>query len=187
MLVAGAAFALVPLLVGPAPAPVPTVPAVATAPVVVAGADEDSVPVELVLPDGTTAAVVPVGVAPDGQMEVPERVAEVGWYRFGPAPGGDAGSAVLAGHVDDRVQGAGAFARLDELTAGGTVVVRRAGAAALTWRIAEVRTVDKDALDLPALFARDGAPRLTLVTCGGAFDRASRQYAENVVVTAVPV
>jgi len=196
VLVAGAAFALVPLLapVG-TPAPV-AASAAATAPArtrsapaaraVSAGDDADApVPVELVLPDGTTSPIVPVGVAPDGQMAVPERVAEVGWYRFGPAPGA-AGSSVLAGHVDDREQGPGAFARLDELTADGTVLVRRAGAPERGWRIVEVRTVDKDQLDLPALFDRAGPPRLTLVTCGGAFDRGSRQYEDNVVVTAVP-
>ena len=193
MLVAGAAFALVPLLVPVGP-PVPVAASAAapaptgTAPVaraVSAGDTDAPVPVELMLPDGTTSPIVPVGVAPDEQMAVPERVAEVGWYRFGPAPG-VAGSSVLAGHVDDREQGPGAFTRLDELTADGIVLVRRAGAPEQGWRIVEVRTVDKDELDLRALFDRAGPPRLTLVTCGGAFDRGSRQYEDNVVVTAVP-
>ena len=39
----------------------------------------------------------------------------------------------------------------------------------------------------PRLFARRGKPALALVTCGGAFDEATRTYAENVVVWAVPV
>ncbi|WP_127571392.1 class F sortase [Georgenia faecalis] len=43
----------------------------------------------------------------------------------------------------------------------------------------------RDALD-PALFATDGDHRLVLITCGGAFDERSGQYAENIVVVAEP-
>ena len=32
-----------------------------------------------------------------------------------------------------------------------------------------------------------GAPRLTLVTCGGEFDYENRRYLSNLVVTATPV
>jgi len=32
-----------------------------------------------------------------------------------------------------------------------------------------------------------GIPRLTLITCGGAFDDESKTYQDNVIVTAVPV
>jgi hypothetical protein len=39
---------------------------------------------------------------------------------------------------------------------------------------------------LRQLFSGTGAPRLTLITCGGSFDAARRSYRENVVVTAVP-
>jgi len=35
------------------------------------------------------------------------------------------------------------------------------------------------------LFARTGQPRLTLITCGGAFNRTTRSYDNNIVVTAV--
>jgi hypothetical protein len=37
------------------------------------------------------------------------------------------------------------------------------------------------------IFARDGAPQLVLITCGGTFDRTIRSYEDNVVVTAEPV
>jgi hypothetical protein len=44
----------------------------------------------------------------------------------------------------------------------------------------------KQELPLARLFARDGKPRLTLITCGGAFDAGERRYDDNIVVTAVP-
>jgi hypothetical protein len=38
----------------------------------------------------------------------------------------------------------------------------------------------------PEVFAAGGPPRLVLITCGGAFDRSTRHYADNVVVFADP-
>ncbi len=133
------------------------------------------------------AAVVPVGVDGRGEMEVPEKVDTVGWYRFGPGPGSDAGSAVLSGHVDDRVQGRGAFYSLTDLGTGDPVQVDLADGTVLDYRVTLVERIDKSVLPTDRLFARDGAPHLTLVTCGGEFDYATRNYRDNVVVTAVPV
>jgi hypothetical protein len=44
----------------------------------------------------------------------------------------------------------------------------------------------KGSVPLDRLFARTGAPRLTLVTCGGGFREDAGSYLDNVVVTAVP-
>jgi hypothetical protein len=37
------------------------------------------------------------------------------------------------------------------------------------------------------VFRRDGPPRLALVSCGGAFDERTGNYADNIVVLAQPV
>jgi hypothetical protein len=50
-----------------------------------------------------------------------------------------------------------------------------------------VRTIErvaKDALSTDRLFARSGPPRITLITCGGAFDWTTRTHTENVSVLA---
>lgn len=130
--------------------------------------------------------VVDVGVDDRGEMEVPQDVSTVGWYRFGPGPGAAAGSSVLSGHVDDRVQGEGAFYRLSELAPGDPVEVQLADGAVVAYVVDRVRRIAKEELPVDELFARDGAPVLTLVTCGGDFDREARSYRENVVVTASP-
>lgn len=134
---------------------------------------------------GVVAPVVPVGVDRDGRnVEVPADVDTVGWYRFGPAPGA-AGSAVLLGHVDSYAQGPGAFFRLRELRPGDLVTVRFADGSRSSFRVVGRRSYPKD--ELPAgLFQRGGRPVLTLITCGGAFDEATRTYADNVVVFAAP-
>jgi hypothetical protein len=58
-------------------------------------------PVDLVIPDRDIQVPVdPVGVAEDGQMEIPPLAERAGWYRFGSSPGDPSGTAVVAAHVD---------------------------------------------------------------------------------------
>lgn len=121
-----------------------------------------------------------------GEMELPSSPKVAGWYRYGPAPGSGAGAAVIAAHVDTPKEGVGPLEVLDNLEPGAEVIVR-SGRLVTRYAIESVRTIDKGGLDLQALFARDGPPRLHLVTCGGEFDRRTRQYADNVVAVAVPV
>ena len=54
------------------------------------------------------------------------------------------------------------------------------------WRVVSREVITKQALPLDRLFARDGAPRLTLITCGGPFLPEFRSYRDNVVVVAEP-
>jgi LPXTG-site transpeptidase (sortase) family protein len=170
-------------------APAPAAPAAAPVRPVAAAptADRLAAPVRVRLAAvGAEADVVDVGVDDLGAMEVPLDVTTVGWYRFGPSPGAPAGSSVLSGHVDDRVQGRGAFYRLTDLAPGDPVEVDLADGSVAAYRVDTVQRIAKEDLPVDRLFARDGAPVLTLVTCGGDFDRAARSYRENVVVTAVP-
>lgn len=132
------------------------------------------------------APVQPVGVDADGAMSVPSEVSTVGWYRFGPAPG-EAGHAVLAGHVDSRTQGRGVFRALLDVGLGDVVEVGAADGVTTHWRVVQRTLVDKQMTTLDDLWVRSGPPRLVLVTCGGRFDRATRTYRSNVVVVAVPV
>ena len=132
---------------------------------------------------GVDAEIDPVGVQADGQMALPADVDRVGWYRFGPAPGAD-GSAVIAGHVDDRVQGLGAMAPLREAAVGQEVQVTDDAGTTTRWRVLSRELIQKQVLPLDRLFARDGPPRLTLITCGGPFLPEFRSYRDNVVVVA---
>ncbi|GAA3393410.1 class F sortase [Cryptosporangium minutisporangium] len=135
---------------------------------------------------GVDATVLPVGVeAATGEMEVPRAVDRVGWYRYGPALDAPAGSMVIAGHVDDASQGPGAFFELRDLGIDDRLVVTGTDGTDRRYRVVAREVFDKSAVPLDRLFSRDGAPRLTLVTCGGSFDRAARSYRDNVVVTAV--
>jgi hypothetical protein len=45
----------------------------------------------------------------------------------------------------------------------------------------------KTRIALGRYFARDGALRLTRITCGGPFGPRTRHYRDNIVVTATPI
>jgi hypothetical protein len=132
-----------------------------------------------------TAPVVEVGVDPrTGELALPG-VDRAGWYRFGPGPAATRGSIVIAGHVDS-VAGPGVFFRLAELAPGDRITVTAAGGAARRFEVVGREVYRKGDLPLERYFARDGAPRLTLITCTGPFDRPAGGYRDNLVVTAVP-
>jgi sortase (surface protein transpeptidase) len=148
---------------------------------------ENPAPRRLAIPAiGVDARVDAVGVDDTGAMVVPKLARAVGWYRFGPPPGAPAGAAVLAGHVDSATQGAGALVRLRELSVGDGVQVTTADGARLDYRVVGKQTFVKQRLPVERLFARDGAPRLVLITCGGPFLEELRSYRDNVVVVAEP-
>ncbi|NNF63966.1 MAG: class F sortase [Acidimicrobiia bacterium] len=147
----------------------------------------DRLPVSLRIPAiDVVAPILPAGVEDNGDMEVPDNVSQVGWYKYGPSPG-QGGSAVLAAHVDLASQGPGVFYELRTVEPGDLIEVTFDDGSIETYR-AEARTIyDKDELPLEAIFSREGPPVLTLITCGGGFNTTARSYDSNVVVYAVPV
>jgi hypothetical protein len=168
----------------PAPDRLPTLEARSATP---APAEEVVPPVRLAAPAlGVDAPVDQVGVDGEGRMAIPEDVDRIGWYRFGAAPG-QAGSAVVAGHVDDAEQGLGVLARLSTADVGDEMRVTDAAGTTTRWRVVSRELISKQALPLDQLFRRDGPPRLTLVTCGGPFLPEYRSYRDNVVVVAEPL
>lgn len=151
-----------------------------------AQAPKDPAPRSLTV-EGTTInmPIVEVGVSPDGAMEIPEPFDEAGWYRFGPAPGAAAGTAVVAAHVDTTSNSA-PFSQLKTLAPGTLVTVQREGAPPLKFRVTGVELMSKDAFDGASVFRRVGPPELKLVTCGGRWLDEQQDYGDNVIVTAVP-
>ena len=144
-------------------------------------------PVRVVMPSTDIAAPVrPVGVAGDGQMELPPNPRVIGWYRFGAAPGDRiGGSVVLAGHLDSKRFGLGPLARLRDMRPGDPVEVTVADRSRRTFRVTGLERFDRQTL--PAfVFSRSGPERLHVITCGGEYDAAAGGYQQNLVLTAVP-
>ncbi len=133
---------------------------------------------------GAQAPVDPVGVEPNGEMEIPE-AARVGWYEYGPTPGA-AGSAVLAGHIAYNGTN-GAFRYLDSAAVGDEFWVDFADGTSQGFVVVDVAQYPKTDLPFDQVFSKDGQPTVALITCGGDFQPSLSSYADNVVVTAVPL
>jgi hypothetical protein len=167
-----------------APPPVPSAPVrtrAAELPKATSTAAPDRVTISSI---GLDLPVRAVGVAADGQMELPVNPAVVGWYRFGPVPADREGAVVLGGHLDSREYGVGPLVRLRKLRAGALIEIRTTDGGTARYQVEGVRDVDKQKLAVGELFARTGARRLHLVTCGGPYDPNGGGYRDNLVVTA---
>lgn len=137
------------------------------------------VPVELEIPAlGLRAPVRPVGLDHEGALVTPP-AQETGWFDGGPVPG-SRGSAVIVGHVDT-ANAPAVFARLHELTPGALLGVRDSSGAWTIFRVEGRTQHPKDALP-EAVWAPGRERLLRLITCGGAFDRRTGHYRDNVVV-----
>lgn len=131
-----------------------------------------------------SAPVIPVGVEPNGEMEIPG-AREVGWYRFGPTPTQD-GSSVLAAHIAWNGRD-GVFRTLADVEIGSLVTVEYEDGSVSRHVVAEVVQYAKDELPLDRVFAKTGPRVLTMITCGGTFNRSLNSYDDNVVVYAEPL
>ncbi len=119
-------------------------------------------------------------------LALPPDARTVAWWSPGALPGDPRGTAVLAAHVSYRGQH-GPFTHLGRIPVGSVVSVRQADGAVLNFRVVGVDQVVKSAFDQKGLFRTTGTPRLVLVTCGGIYDRATHNFADNVIVYAVPL
>jgi hypothetical protein len=133
---------------------------------------------------GVRSRLVGLDVGADGALQPPADPDVAGWFVRGPAPG-EPGPTVIAGHVDWR-SGPAVFYRLDELVAGDRVEVARSDGQVFAYRVATVESHPKNAFPTASVYGPSPGPELRLITCGGDFDRRSRHYLDNVVVTAVP-
>jgi sortase (surface protein transpeptidase) len=170
---------------GPAPrVAVPHGP-IATVP----DAEQDAnvpLPAFLIIPAiGVRTRLVRLGTTRGGAMAVPGTTAVAGWFTASPRPGA-IGSSIIAGHVDSYL-GPGVFFRLRLLRPGDRVFVRRANGTFAVFRITAVRTYLKTRFPVQAVYGPVPYASLRLITCGGAFDYATRHYLSSIVAYAAQV
>ena len=134
---------------------------------------------------GKSVAIAPIG-AHDHQLDLPDAPDVVGWWSSGALPAQQAGSVLIAGHLDSARWGIGALSLLTTLQIGSVITIKDSEGHIWPYRMVARRDYPKNAL--PAdVFSTSGSPRLVLLTCGGRFDRATQQYDQNLVVYASPV
>jgi sortase family protein len=129
-----------------------------------------------------TGRLIELGLTKSGEMEVPSDAVTTGWFKVGPTPG-EVGPAIIAAHVNYRGV-PGAFTRLHEMEPGEEVTVERADGVPARFSVYLVERFPKSRFPTERIYGDTDAPELRLITCGGEFDRATRNYLDNVVVFA---
>lgn len=125
--------------------------------------------------------LVRLGLNIDGSMEVPD-FGLAGWYTDGPEPGRP-GPAVIVAHVDSRA-GPDVFAHLGDLTPGDEIGVVYDSGDTVTFFAGSQEQTPKGELPVAAIWPTTNERLLTLITCGGEFDRRVRHYRDNLIVYA---
>lgn len=129
---------------------------------------------------GLRAVVERVALAEDGSVALPDDADRAGWYA-GSATPGEAGNAIVVGHVDSGT-GPAAFYELSVLRKGDHLAVERRDGRTARFTVTSMAVHPKD--DVPvAVYRPTLSPRLTLITCTGWDDEAD-DYRENIVITA---
>jgi LPXTG-site transpeptidase (sortase) family protein len=134
---------------------------------------------------GVNAPVLPVGVDKNNAMAVTNESYDVGWYKLGPAPG-DAGDAVIDGHLDWYDTSHAVFFNLKNVRTGDDIEVQRLDGVSHHFKVTGVQSVAYNA-SVPGLFDTTGPARLALITCGGQWDFNRREYLQRVIVDSILV
>ncbi|NEB81088.1 class F sortase [Streptomyces sp. SID14478] len=132
------------------------------------------------------APVVARGLDGGGAIDPPPygQAGVVGWYGAGARPG-ERGTSLFVGHVDTESRPA-VFFHLSESKPGDKVRVVRDDASVVEFTVDDVQVFGRESFDPHKAYGQHRSDRaeLRLITCGGTFDKASRTYTANVVVSA---
>lgn len=139
---------------------------------------------QLLIPGiGVTSRLLSLGDPHGPVLSVPalSQAAEAAWYNFSAVPG-TPGNAVVVGHVDTYT-GPAVFYDLYELRHGDLVYISMGGRRA-RFAVDRVTEVRKGRFPVNRIFGATASRRLWIITCGGAFDYATRHYMDNIIVSA---
>jgi hypothetical protein len=169
---------------GPTPG-APATPAAAPSPTGPAPLPR-SEPVGIRIPKiGVKAKTLSLGLDKEGMVQVPslDQAQHAGWFNLGPSPG-EAGAAVVVGHVDSHKTGPAVFFKLGALRPGDKITVNRKDGKDANFVVDAVKSFPKTAFPTDLVYSRTAFPTLRVVTCGGRFDQKTGNYPDNIIVFA---
>ena len=144
-----------------------------------------STPLKLEIPSvGIDTVLMGLGLLADGTLEVPPDGSNAGWFTGAPTPG-EMGPAIIAGHID--WNGPGVFYDLRLVAVGDEIRVTRADGSTAVFGVTEVAQYPKNAFPTAAVYGPVSVAALRVITCGGAWNRATGHYDDNTVVFATLV
>jgi LPXTG-site transpeptidase (sortase) family protein len=146
----------------------------------------------LIIPAIDVDAPLTLRVVTDGVMQNPDGPEDVAWYDFSALPGlggrpGIGGNTVLSGHVDYHDYGTAVFWDLRKLEPGAEIIIHLSDGSEYSYSVEWNRVVDPASAAWNEIVAETPQESLTIITCAGTFDSATRSYDQRRVVWAVRV
>lgn len=142
------------------------------------------VPVRLTVSSiGVNAKVEQVGKKDDGTMGTPQTFGDVAWYALGQKPG-EAGNAVIDGHVNNALTTAGVFDHLSQVQVGDIITVTDASGKSLNFVVQKTETIAADSDPSASIFSTTGPSGLVLITCQGDWVPSAKSFNDRLVVFA---
>ncbi len=163
------------------PTPTKAIPTLVVSPVVTVSA---AVPAHLIIPSiNVNAPVENVNIQSNGDLGTPQQNQweDVGWYSNGPRPG-QAGSAVIDGHLDRPGGYPAVFWDLRKVQAGETIMIVDAMGKTLRFRVTHTASYAPQDAPVQEIFGDTGGTYLNLITCAGTWIPTQHQTTLRLVI-----
>lgn len=141
-------------------------------------------PREVELPAlGKSGCIQKVGVDQEDKIAVPTSIHVAGWFVDSPLPG-EKGVSIIDGHVQGRYED-GIFKNINSLKQGETIKIEYGNGSVREFKVVDTDDYSVEQASQEQFKQLDNITnQLTLLTCGGNFDRASESYDQRTIVRA---
>jgi len=135
-----------------------------------------------ILSIGVHTSLLDLGLAADGTLQTPSKPLQAGWFHGSPTPG-QAGPAVILGHVDSCATGPAVFYRPCALKPRQSIRVTRLDHTVAVFTVDAVRTFPKKTFPTLDVYGNTPDPELRLITCSD-WNSHPHAYDGNTIVYA---
>lgn len=124
-----------------------------------------------------------VGFTPEGSMDTPKILENVGLFELGTQPG-EIGSAVIDGHYGWKNGKPSVFDNLHKLQKGDKLYIENNNGKIISFIVRDIKVYNANADATDIFNSNDDKSHLNLITCDGVWNKLTKSYSNRLVVFA---